>query len=187
MDCYEGRLTGEKFQAVYLPEISLSINPDLRFAGTMMEMELTGGVMVHKAQIQQSEREGMVKISGDVIIMDRPQPKKKPSAFGLNTWVTMALGDAFVVRAGVARLDDRILLVSKGFNELSLEGNKTSRRVIMIAMASSWISTGAIWYSTAGLPRRDSWISWRFERFGTTVRARAFIRELPSRGRCTPL
>jgi len=124
VDRYEGRLTGERFQAVYLPEIRLSVNPDLRFAGTMAGMELTGDVMVHKAQIQQSEREGMVKASRDVVIVDRPPPKKTPSAFGLNTRVTVALGDAFAVRAaGVdARLDGKVLLVSKGFDEPSLEG-----------------------------------------------------------------
>jgi len=124
VDRYEGKLTGERFQAVYLPEVRLSINPGLRFAGTTAGMELTGDVMVHKAQIHQSEREGMVRVSGDVVIVDRPQPKKTPSSFGLNTRVTVTLGDAFSVRAaGVdARLDGRFLLVSKGFDEPSLEG-----------------------------------------------------------------
>ena len=124
VDRYEGSLTGERFQAVYLPEIRLSVNPDVRFTGTLTGMELTGDVMIHKAQIQQSEREGMIKASRDVVIVDRPRPKKAPPAFGLNTRVTVSLGDAFSVRAaGVdARLDGRILIVSKGLNEPSLDG-----------------------------------------------------------------
>ncbi len=124
VDRYEGRLVGEKFQAVYLPEIRIAINPDLRFTGTMTEMELTGDVMIHKAQIQQSEREGMVKASRDVVIVDRPRPKKAPSAFSLNTRVAVNLGEAFSVRAaGVdARLEGRVLVVVKNFDEPSLEG-----------------------------------------------------------------
>jgi autotransporter translocation and assembly factor TamB len=124
VDRYEGRLTGEKFQAVYLPEVRIAVNPDLRFTGTMTGMEVMGDVMIHKAQIQQSEREGMVKASGDVVIVDRPQPKKAPSAFGLNTRVSVTLGEAFSVRAaGVdARLDGKVLVVSKNFDEQSLDG-----------------------------------------------------------------
>lgn len=87
-------------------------------------MEVTGDIAFHKAQLRKSEREGIVKASRAVVILDRPQPKKVPSAFDLNIKVSVTLGEAFYLRAaGVdARLGGRVHVSSKNFDEPSLDG-----------------------------------------------------------------
>jgi autotransporter translocation and assembly factor TamB len=124
VDRFEGRLKGERFQAVYLPEIRISVNPDLQFAGTLKEAAIKGNLAVHQALIQPSEREGMVKPSADVVIVDRREPEKMSPVFVLKTRTSVSLGESFIVRAaGVdARLDGKVLVVSGDFDEPSLEG-----------------------------------------------------------------
>jgi translocation and assembly module TamB len=109
---------------VYLPEIRISVNPDLQFAGTLKEAAIKGNLAVHQALIQPSEREGMVKPSADVVIVDRREPEKMSPVFVLKTRTSVSLGESFIVRAaGVdARLDGKVLVVSGDFDEPSLEG-----------------------------------------------------------------
>lgn len=121
---YEGKLRGDKFQTVYLPELQLLTSPDLNFEGNMRKIAIKGSVVIPQALVQRAGNEGLVSVSPDVVIVDLPEKQKKPSAIGFDMQVDVVLGDQVIIRAeGVnARLEGKVLLTALGFEKIAASG-----------------------------------------------------------------
>jgi len=121
---YEGQLAGENIQTVYLPEIRLWTNPDIRFSGTAQKLILKGTVQIPKALIQYDEREGVMRASRDVIIVDLPKKGKKTSSLAVDAQLTVTLGDQVqIAAAGLhARLGGKVLLKGQSLDKVLADG-----------------------------------------------------------------
>ena len=121
---YEGKLLGEKFQAVYLPEVQVLANPDLSFEGTMERLALKGSINVPEALIRYEGKEGIVSSSSDVVIVDAREKRKKSFRTALDMQVNVILGDKVRIEAlGLnARLEGKVLLKAQSFDMITAEG-----------------------------------------------------------------
>jgi translocation and assembly module TamB len=121
---YEGKLRGEKFQAIYLPELQVSANPDLSFEGDTTKFALRGTIIVPDALVRYEGKEGIIATSGDVVIVDAPDRQKKRSRMGVDMKVDVVLGDNVRIEAqGVnARLEGRAALTAQSFDRINADG-----------------------------------------------------------------
>jgi translocation and assembly module TamB len=121
---YEGKLHGERFQTVYLPELQLLTSPDLNFEGNMRKIMVKGSVAIPQALIQRAGNEGLVSTSPDVLIMDLPEKQKKPPAMDFAMQVNVVLGDQVMIKIeGVnARLEGKVFLSAQGFEKIAASG-----------------------------------------------------------------
>lgn len=94
---YEGRLEGERFQAVYLPEVRALVNPRLDFKGTTEKLQVRGEIHVPQLLIHGKPTKNVLRPSADVVIVDKAHRKKFP--LGLDIQVRIVLGDRVLVNA----------------------------------------------------------------------------------------
>jgi len=72
----EGRITGEAFTAVSVPELALDLSPDLRWRVEGREIRVDGSVAVPFARIEPRDISGAVQTSPDaVIVSDEGEPE----------------------------------------------------------------------------------------------------------------
>jgi translocation and assembly module TamB len=121
---YKGKLTGNNFQAVYVPEIQLMVNPDLTFEGNLKNLSIKGTVEVPEATVSHVENKGTTRGSPDVVIVDVPQRMKKPLKFDFNASVMVILGDKVRVKApGIeARLEGSFLISGQEMDKIFGDG-----------------------------------------------------------------
>jgi translocation and assembly module TamB len=112
---FKGRLAGERFQLIYLPDLQVLVSPELDFEGDTKRVALKGSVTVPEAHIRQSEAKGVVRRSGDVVILDAPKKAKQPLNIALDARVMVVLGNKIFIQAeGVnARLEGKVLLTGQ--------------------------------------------------------------------------
>jgi translocation and assembly module TamB len=103
---FKTKLGGERFQAIYLPELQVLANPDLTFEGEGNKVLIRGTVLVPEALVRDSGSKASVRTSGDVVIVDAPQKEKKPLKADVDIQATVILGDK--VRMQVEGLDGRV-------------------------------------------------------------------------------
>jgi len=122
---YEGKISGDRFQTVYLPELQVLTNPDLSFKGNMDNFALRGSVVIPEALIQRTVNEGFITASSDVVITDLPEKQKKPShMMGFDMQVNVVLGDKVMINVeGVnARLEGKVLLTAQNLEKIAASG-----------------------------------------------------------------
>ena len=103
---FKAKLGGERFQAIYLPELQVLANPDLTIEGDGNKVLIRGTVLVPEALIRDSGDKSSVRTSGDVVIVDAPQKDKKPLKADIDIQTTVLLGDK--VRMQLEGLDGRM-------------------------------------------------------------------------------
>ncbi len=101
---YEGRLTGDRFQALYLPDLRAQGSPRLDFQGTGKRLTVRGEVVLPEVLVYGVSGPGMVRPSPDVIIIDQPERTEFPIA--LDIQVRVSLGENVLVKT--AGLDTRL-------------------------------------------------------------------------------
>jgi translocation and assembly module TamB len=121
---YEGKISGENFQTVYLPELQVLTNPDLNFNGDIHNFVLRGSVVIPEALIQRTVQEGLVASSPDVVIIDLPEKQKKPSRMGFDMQVNVILGNKVMINVeGVnARLEGKVFLTAQKIDKVAASG-----------------------------------------------------------------
>lgn len=103
---FQAKFGGERFQAIYLPELQVLVNPDLNFEGEGNKVLIRGTVLVPEALVRDSGSKASVRTSEDVVIVDAPQKEKKPLRADVDVQTTVILGDK--VRIQVEGLDGRV-------------------------------------------------------------------------------
>jgi translocation and assembly module TamB len=120
---YKGKITGENFQAVYLPHLQAAINPTLTFEGRKNNALLQGEIKVPELFVYESEAK-VIEPSRDVIIVDTPKKKDRKTPLNLDINVRVILGDkVFVKMEGIdAQLKGTVDLKATSMEEIRATG-----------------------------------------------------------------
>jgi translocation and assembly module TamB len=121
---YEGRLDGEGFQTVYLPELRVLTNPHLDVEGTGERINVRGEILIPEGEFLGFQSKGVVRTSPDVIIVGIKKSPPPASAFPLEAKVRILLGDKVLLKAeGIdARLGGSATLEIRNTKGLSAHG-----------------------------------------------------------------
>ena len=90
--------TGKEFEVAHLPDYTISIDPDLRFALRAGVMQVNGKVLVPCASVTIKEVAGSVTASSDVVVVDGGKEGEKKD-FPLKGTVIVELGSDVSVNA----------------------------------------------------------------------------------------
>lgn len=93
---YSGNLRGERFQALYLPDLRISASPSLTFQGTRERLTLRGEIRLPEVFIY-GRPEEVIRPSEDVVIVD--EPPRAPFPLALDVRVRLILGKRVLVKA----------------------------------------------------------------------------------------
>jgi translocation and assembly module TamB len=107
---YEGRLEGERFQTVYVPELQIQSSPKLTFTGTLEKVAVRGEVLLPAVEVIGTPSQGAIEPSPDVVIEGRTKAQSKRLPLRLDVQIGVILGDNVQMRAaGIdAKLGGRI-------------------------------------------------------------------------------
>ncbi|GFE60360.1 translocation/assembly module TamB domain-containing protein [Geobacter sp. AOG2] len=121
---YTGNLNGERFQAIYLPEIRMLVEPHLSFAGTSNTLAVRGDIRVPELLVQGPPRSSVVTRSKDVIIEGTPPQATHHFPLALDIQVRVIPGDHVKVKLeGVdAQLGGSINLKVRGPDQITSDG-----------------------------------------------------------------
>lgn len=113
---YRGTVTGERFRAVYFPELDLEISPKLTFEGTPKKIAVRGELLLPEVHVTGAPVRGGIAPSSDVIVEGRTPPAPKQLPVDLDMRVRVVLGDrVFVKLAGIdAQLGGAVVLTASG-------------------------------------------------------------------------
>jgi translocation and assembly module TamB len=125
LEKYEGKIKGDKFQTVYLPELRVTTSPDLTFEGDREKVAIRGTLRVPELRVFEKKGKEPVQPSEDVVVVDAPERKESggpPVAIDLR--VNVILGEKIFVKAeGIdARLKGEVELASATGEEIRGKG-----------------------------------------------------------------
>ena len=121
---YEGSLSGERFQTVYLPELQILSAPRLTFEGTTKKLAVRGEVRLLEWLIAGPPTRAVVLPSADVILEGEPRPDEKKFPLALDIQVRLILGEKVFVKAeGIdAQLGGSIDLTAQNLDRITSKG-----------------------------------------------------------------
>ena len=97
---YEGRIDGERFQSVFLPELQLLTAPRLTFSGTPEKVSVRGEVNLPELLILGPPVREAVQPSRDVILEGVPKSAVRTPPLALDVQVRITLGERVLVKVG---------------------------------------------------------------------------------------
>lgn len=120
---YRGSINGERFQAVYLPELQMLATPRLTFEGSAERLAVRGEMRLPELLVTGPPARTPVSPSKDVIIVEAPPAKKAPP-FALDLQFGVLLGDRVLVKMeGIdAQLGGRIDLSVRSLETIMSSG-----------------------------------------------------------------
>lgn len=121
---FNGRINGERFQLVYLPELQILGSPRLTFEGSPEKLTIHGEMRLPEMFILGPPARTVVLASPDVILEGATKPAEKGSPLVLDVQVRLELGESvFVKLEGIeARLDGGIDLVFQSLDKITSRG-----------------------------------------------------------------
>jgi translocation and assembly module TamB len=121
---YRGSVTGERFQAVKLPELQMLATPKLTFEGTPDKVAVRGQLHVPELLVTAAGTGGPVKASPDVVLEGAPPRAEKEFPLALDIRIGVTLGDRVIVKAeGIdAQLGGNVDLVMLGPDRVTSTG-----------------------------------------------------------------
>jgi len=96
---YEGRLRGDRFQTIHLPELQVLSNPRLDFHGTTRRLVVRGEILLPDLLVSGPPTKDVVRPSPDVIIVDAPEVAKPRFPLALDIEVRLLLGEKVYYKA----------------------------------------------------------------------------------------
>lgn len=97
---YAGRLQGERFRALFLPELRMLVTPDIEFEGTPGNVRARGTVRVPELLIYGAPAGGPAEQSEDVVIVGAPGEDRAAPRMAMDIEIRVILGDRVIVKAG---------------------------------------------------------------------------------------
>lgn len=121
---YRGTVTGERFQAIDVPEIRLLATPNLTFEGTPEKVSVRGRLHIPELLVTAAGTGNPVSASPDVVLEGAPPPAEAEIPLTLDIRVGVTLGDRVIVKAaGIdAQLGGSVDLAILGQNEVTSTG-----------------------------------------------------------------
>ena len=103
---FRTKLEGNRFQAIYLPELQVYADPDLIIEGEGNKIVVKGKVLIPEALLRDSGNKTSVRTSDDVVIVDALKKEKKPLKTDIDIQTTVVMGNK--VRIQLSGLDGRL-------------------------------------------------------------------------------
>lgn len=121
---YSGKLQGENFLAVNLPELQLHLSPDLNISGDADKLRVRGDVTVPEMMVQGRETPSPVRPSADVVVVDAAKPVVRELPLELDAVVRVIMGERVLLKvSGVdARLGGRATLTMTSLSNITAQG-----------------------------------------------------------------
>ena len=121
---YKGLLRGKNFQAIYLPELQLVVDPELTFEGNLEKLTARGVILVPELLINPRKSAEVVKSSQDVVIAGKDTTRHKQTGMALDLQAKVILGDRVFVKAeGLdARLEGEVHLTVRNYDDITARG-----------------------------------------------------------------
>lgn len=121
---YRGTVTGERFQAIDVPEIRMLATPNLTFEGTPEKVSVRGRLQIPELLVTAAGMGGPVSASPDVVLEGAPTPQEAGIPIALDIRIGVTLGDRVIVKAaGIdAQLGGNIDLAILGPDEVTSTG-----------------------------------------------------------------
>jgi translocation and assembly module TamB len=121
---YNGKIKGDRFQIVYLPELQVFASPDLSFSGTTTKLTVRGDIKIPELLVLGRTAEKPVAASSDVVIVGEKKPAEKESPLALDIQIAVILGDKVLIKAeGIdAQLKGKLNLVIHKLDEIKSTG-----------------------------------------------------------------
>ncbi|HAR94341.1 MAG TPA: hypothetical protein DCR97_00010 [Deltaproteobacteria bacterium] len=116
---FSGKLTGNRFQALNLPDLSLLVSPSLNISGTGKKVTIEGDIKVPQLLVYGPPTENVVRASPDVVIVGGREKQKQKLPVELHTKIRVVLGDDVRIKMqGVdAQLEGSVVLDIKDLEE----------------------------------------------------------------------
>ena len=89
----KGLLTGERFQAAYLPEVQIMVNPRVTFEGTPERLILRGEINIPEGRYTESKEPDIINTSRDVRVVDREEKKPRSRSAVMDIDLAITLGE----------------------------------------------------------------------------------------------
>ncbi len=124
---YEGSLQGERFQAMFLPQMRVLISPNLRISGTKKRVMVRGEVRVPELLIYGPPKEAAVKPSEDVVIVGQQEEATKGGQLAMDVEVKIILGERVIVKAegADAQLKGEVVVATQAVEKVIARGEIT--------------------------------------------------------------
>ena len=120
----DARLSGQRFQAVRLPELEMLASPDLTFEGAPKALRVRGSISIPEMFIRGGEKGAVIRPSRDVVIVGDGRETGKGRPLPVDLEVRVVLGErAFIKAEGIeARLEGDVLLAAKSLDAMKAAG-----------------------------------------------------------------
>lgn len=124
VDSYQGKISGEKFQFLYLPELQVQGSPALDFTGTTAAITVRGEMAIPELLVTDSRTPAPVRPSRDVVVVDAPAKASRSFPLAVDAQIRVKFGDKVFVRAaGIdARLGGNVDLTMRGPDDIRGKG-----------------------------------------------------------------
>lgn len=122
---FTGRIRGDKFLAVFQPELQVQISPDMTIEGMGNKIVVRGAILVPEALVRGGDNKDVAKASADVVIVDRYHTPKTPLRIDLDGEVTVIMGDKVKIQAeGLdSRIEGRVVLYAENLDTVRGKGD----------------------------------------------------------------
>lgn len=124
MISYQGRINGENFQTIHLPELQVLGTPQLNFSGTPQKLTLRGDLRLPEVHFVAAPAHTAIGPSSDVIREGTSIPVAKSPPLALDVQLRVLLGErVFVKVAGIdAQLNGGVLLSMSSLDKMTGSG-----------------------------------------------------------------
>jgi translocation and assembly module TamB len=124
VESYQGNLTGEKFQFLYLPELQVLGSPRLDFTGTAAAITVRGEMGIPELLVTDSRTPAPVRASRDVVVVDAPAGTSRAFPLAVDAQIRVKFGDkVFVKASGIdAQLGGAVDLTMRGPDDIRGKG-----------------------------------------------------------------
>lgn len=95
---FQGKLKGEWFQTVDLPELQMLSSPHLEFDGTKERISVRGDIQIPELLIRDRLAPEVIRAIKDVVVVDATEPEKRKSSSPIDLNIRVLLGDRVFVR-----------------------------------------------------------------------------------------
>jgi translocation and assembly module TamB len=121
---YSGRISGENFQILDLPEIEVRSSPRLTFEGTPEKLSVQGEVRLPLLRITAPPLRAPIGPSKDVIVEGRQATPEKSARLAVDAQIRLVLGDRVLVKmSGIdAQLGGAMDLTLQGLDKITSSG-----------------------------------------------------------------
>lgn len=121
---FQGRLQGERFKTIHLPELQVWSSPKIEFHGTPQKLFVRGEVRLPEVIITGPPTREGIGPSSDVVILDAPEVSKKGFPLSPDIQIQVLLGEkVFVKSYGIeARLVGGLFIKFQDPRKIDAEG-----------------------------------------------------------------